>query len=138
MNLLELEQATVEWSTERGIITNGKAITQVAKLTSEFGELCKHLHSAEIDECIDDLGDMCVVLTNLSRLVGAGSLQECEPDFNDSREGILVLGDYLGRLNDNIIKNEFDMAKTNIGNCVYQLIVLAITDCKKVLYFCWE
>lgn len=139
--LEELEKLTVEWSTKNGIITNGKAVTQVAKLDSEFGELCKHLHNLDVggdtELCQDDIGDMAVVLTNLSRLVGATSLAECLPDFTDKRDGILVLGDYKGRLSDNIIKEEFEQARTNIGNCFYQLIFLS-TSLKTDFNICWS
>ena len=139
--LEELEKLTVEWSTKNGIITNGKAVTQALKLVSEFGELNKHLHSLEGENtelCQDDIGDMAVVLTNLSRLIGATSLAECLPDFNDRRDGILVLGDFLGQLCDNIIKEEFEQAKTNIGNCIYQLIFLSSSVCKTDFNECWS
>jgi len=136
--LSELEELTVNWSTERGIIPNGKPLTQVAKLTSEFGELCGHLHSDKMAKCKDDIGDMLVVLTNLSRLLGFKNLEACAPNFNDKREGILVLGDYLGQLCDNIIKEEIDKAGVNIGNCIYQLIVLANNICKTSIDICWS
>lgn len=136
--LRELEDLTVKWSETRGIIKNGKATTQALKLVSEFGELCKHLHSDEIEKCKDDIGDQAVVLTNLSRLIGAESLEVCLPNFDDRREGILALGDYIGQLCDNIIKNETEKAKTNIGNCMYQLIFLASAICKTDLDVCWS
>lgn len=136
--LRELEDLTVNWSETRGIIKNGKAATQALKLVSEFGELCRHLHSDEIEKCKDDIGDQAVVLTNLSRLIGAESLEVCLPNFNDRREGILVLGDCIGQLCDNIIKNETEKAKTNIGNCMYQLIFLASAICKTDLDVCWS
>ena len=137
-NLIELEELTVKWSTERGIIPNGKPVTQMCKLVSEFGELNRHLHDNKLAKCKDDIGDMAVVLTNLSRLLGAAGLDECLPNFKDNREGILVLGDFVGRLVDNIIKDEITEVKINIGNCMYQLIFLSSTICKTDFDICWS
>jgi len=124
MNLLELEEVTIKWSKDRGIITNGKATTQVIKLTSEFGELCFNLHTGK--DCSDDIGDMMVVITNITQLLGfTKGISECPPRGDEDQFGILRVGDYLGRLADNIIKNEKEEARTNIGNLVFQLIDLS-------------
>ena len=124
MNVLELEQATIKWAEERGILTNGKATTQVIKLSSEFGELCLHLHEGK--DCTDDIGDMMVVITNITQLLGfKGGICECPPKGDETQFGILMVGHYLGQLSDNIIKNETKEARTNIGNLVFQLMDLA-------------
>ena len=74
MNLIELEEKTLEWSHDRGITVNGKSTTQFIKLMEEAGELATHLNKGE--DTRDDIGDMLVVLTNLAKLEGT-SLEEC-------------------------------------------------------------
>ncbi len=74
LNLIEVEEAIVQWSHDRGILTNGKSITQALKLGSEFGELCDNL--AKGKDIKDDIGDMFVVLCNLARLEGT-TIEEC-------------------------------------------------------------
>ena len=89
MSLIEVEEAIVQWSSDRGILTNGKSITQALKLGSEFGELCDNL--AKGRDVRDDIGDMFVVLTNIARLEGT-NLQECANiAYNDikDRKGFL-------------------------------------------------
>jgi len=74
VNLIEVEEAVVQWSHDRGILTNGKAITQCLKLMSELGELADNLAK---DNCVkDDIGDCFVVLTNIARLENT-TLVEC-------------------------------------------------------------
>lgn len=74
MNLIEVEEAIVQWSADRGILRNGKALTQCLKLMSELGELADNL--AKGNDTKDDIGDCFVVLTNIARLEGH-TLVEC-------------------------------------------------------------
>lgn len=66
----ELQQMTEAWSHARGILTNGKAETQFLKLTEELGELAAAMARQQDAEAKDAIGDIIVVLTNLSRLLG--------------------------------------------------------------------
>lgn len=84
-----LREDTLQWSHDRGILTNGKPTTQALKLVSEVGELCDNI--AKGADCKDDIGDCLVVLTNISALLGY-SLEECwEHAYNDikDRQGFL-------------------------------------------------
>lgn len=73
-NLIELEEKIIQWSYERGILTNGKSTTQCLKLMSELGELADNIAKGN---CVkDDLGDCFVVLVNIARLEGT-TLVEC-------------------------------------------------------------
>ena len=82
--LEELNDLTLKWSDERGILTNGKSMTQALKLVSELGELCDNL--AKGRSIIDDIGDCLVVLTNLSALEGL-TLEECwSHAYNDIKD----------------------------------------------------
>lgn len=109
--LSELEQATLQWSYDRGILTNGKATTQALKLMSEAGELARNLCYDE--DISDDIGDCLVVLTNLAGLTktsldacGLHSLRFTEIPSEDylERTTILSFFDILGKLCDNVAK----------------------------------
>ena len=88
-DLNTLEAKIVEWSHDRGILTNGKAITQCLKLMSELGELADNL--AKGNDTRDDIGDCLVVLTNIARLEGY-TLAHCGSKAYDDikdRQGFL-------------------------------------------------
>jgi len=131
-NLKELEELTVKWSDDRGILKNGKATTQALKLVSELGEFS--LHIEEKKDLKDDIGDAMVVLTNISRLIGITSLDECVAD-NELASTWLLFSE-LGKLSDNIIKNRVDEAAINIGNIIYNLKHAAISY-ESTLEECW-
>jgi len=73
-NLQEVESKIVNWSLDRGILTNGNAVTQCMKLMSEMGELADNLIKGK--DVKDDIGDCFVLLTNIARLKGT-TLEEC-------------------------------------------------------------
>ena len=72
--LNELKNKTLQWSADRKITIHGKSTTQALKLISEAGELCDNLIKGKSIK--DDIGDMLVVLTNLSKLENL-TLEEC-------------------------------------------------------------
>ena len=55
-----------KWAKVRGIYEKGDPITQYCKLQEEAGELAKALLKNNEPEIIDAIGDIVVVLTNLS------------------------------------------------------------------------
>ena len=57
------------WASERGIYEKGDAKTQCIKLFEEAGELSKAILNNDKDEIIDAIGDIVVVLTNLTELL---------------------------------------------------------------------
>lgn len=69
-----LYKKTLDWSYDRGILTNGNAQTQTLKLMSEMGELADNV--AKGKDVKDDIGDCLVVLTNIASLSGT-NLVEC-------------------------------------------------------------
>jgi len=87
----ELVTKTLNWSRERGILTNGKSTTQCLKLMSEVGELADNL--AKGRRTIDDVGDCLVVLCNLSALEGYTLQEAWNHAWNDikDRQGYLSL-----------------------------------------------
>jgi len=64
----QLQEATLKWASDRGIIQNGKAITQVQKLASEVGELMDNI--AKDRDIKDDVGDCIVVMVNIAGILG--------------------------------------------------------------------
>lgn len=67
MNRFELIRT---WADERGLYDNGDPKTQLVKLIEEAGELSKAILKEDKPEIVDAIGDMIVVLTNLSYLYG--------------------------------------------------------------------
>ena len=65
-----------EWAQDRGLYDKGNAHTQYVKLQEEAGELAKALLKNDKPEIIDAIGDMVVVLTNLSHMQGV-TIEEC-------------------------------------------------------------
>ena len=70
------------WADERGLYDKGDPKTQYIKLMEEAGEVGRALLKDDIDEVIDGIGDMVVVLTNLSELCGV-SIEECIQEAYD-------------------------------------------------------
>ena len=64
------------WADERGLYEKGDAKTQYLKLMEEAGELGRALLKDNVEEQIDAIGDMVVVLTNLSELIDV-PIEEC-------------------------------------------------------------
>ncbi len=76
MKLDDLQYKTLQWSSARGILTNGKITTQALKLGSEIGELMDNVTKDNLEAVKDDIGDCLVILTNLANLAGT-TLEEC-------------------------------------------------------------
>lgn len=88
-NLTTYRDLTLEWSSDRGILKNGNAFTQVLKLVSEVGELADNIIKGNNVE--DDIGDCLVVLTNIAALKNT-TLEVCwNKAYNDikDRKGFL-------------------------------------------------
>ena len=58
------------WADERGLYDKGDTKTQYLKLMEEAGELGRAILKDDQPEIVDAIGDMVVVLTNLSELAG--------------------------------------------------------------------
>jgi hypothetical protein len=59
-----------DWAQQRGLYDKGDVKTQFLKLQEETGELAKALLKNDRNEIIDAIGDIVVVLTNLTQLTG--------------------------------------------------------------------
>lgn len=70
------------WAQERGIYEKGDPKTQCIKLFEELGELSKAILKEDHDETVDAIGDIVVVLTNLTELL---------PLYKESKENISLI-----------------------------------------------
>ena len=59
-----------DWANQRGLYEKGDVKTQFLKLQEETGELAKAILKDDRNEIIDAIGDIVVVLTNLTHLTG--------------------------------------------------------------------
>ena len=85
------------WGNDRNFYGEGGATiqSQFVKLGEEFGELAGNI--ARGRDCIDDIGDMVVVLTHIARLQGK-TIEECiEHSYNEikDRKGKFVDGSFI-------------------------------------------
>lgn len=68
MKLLNEFEPIRNWAKQRGLYEKGDTKTQCLKLQEEVGELSRALLKQDQKEVVDAIGDIVVVLTNLSEL----------------------------------------------------------------------
>ena len=87
-----------EWASERGLYDNGDTKTQYLKLVEEVGELGSAILDEDYSEQVDAIGDIVVVLTNLAKLAGPSSIEECiETAYDEisTRKGRMINGTFV-------------------------------------------
>lgn len=85
------------WADERGLYDKGDTKTQYLKLMEEAGELGRAILKDDQPEIVDAIGDMVVVLTNLSELAGY-KIEHCiDQAYNviSKRTGKMVNGTFV-------------------------------------------
>ena len=85
------------WADERGLYDKGDTKTQYLKLMEEAGELGRAILKDDQPEVVDAIGDMVVVLTNLSELAGY-NIEHCiDEAYNviSKRTGKMVNGTFV-------------------------------------------
>ena len=85
-----------DWAEERGLYEKGDPKTQYIKLMEEAGEVGRAILKQDQTEIVDGIGDMVVVLTNLSELIGI-PIEECIArayDVISKRTGKMVNGTF--------------------------------------------
>lgn len=132
----ELYNLTVQWSYDRGILTNGKISTQMLKLVSEVGELSTSLL---YDKSVtDDIGDCMVLLTNISYMAKVDKVLLLYPSLSEPSahpfEQYLRLLEEIGNLADAVAK-EKNLAPY-IAQVLAQLNIMAI-GFNYTLKECW-
>jgi hypothetical protein len=115
----QLNDLTLKWAGDRGLLLNGTVISQALKLGSEVGELCYNLGNN--NPIKDDIGDCLVVCTILSNLQGSDLIEIMEDVSPITHKTPLVptLVYYLGELQDKALKG-LDIT-IEIRNIVNQL-----------------
>ena len=86
-----------DWAEYRGIYAEGDPKTQYIKLMEEAGELGRAILKQNRDEQMDAIGDMVVVLTNLSELLDM-SIEECVESAYEvisKRTGKMINGTFV-------------------------------------------
>lgn len=86
-----------EWAKERQLYKKGDVKTQFIKLQEESGELAKAILNENEYEIIDSIGDIVVVLTNLSHLAGY-KIEDCidQAYFEiANRKGKMINGTFI-------------------------------------------
>ena len=86
-----------QWAHDKGILSSGDVKTQYIKLQEECGELAKALLNDDDPEIIDAIGDIVVVLTNLSHLKGY-KIEDCiSSAYNviSERTGKMINGTFV-------------------------------------------
>lgn len=104
----DLYNKTVQWSHDRGILTNGKISTQMLKLVSEVGELS---NSLLYDKPVtDDIGDCLVLLTNISYMAKVDKVLLLYPSLSEPSshpfEQYMRLSEDIGNLADAVAKDK--------------------------------
>ena len=85
------------WADTRGIVQKGNDKVQYIKLMEEAGELAQALLKQDKVEIKDAIGDMVIVLANLSELEGF-KIEDCiDESFNviSKRTGKMVNGTFV-------------------------------------------
>lgn len=85
-----------EWANIRGLYSKGDIKTQFIKLNEEVGELAKAILKEDEKEKIDSLGDIFIVLVNLSKMCGY-NLEDCiNSSYNEikNRKGKMQNGTF--------------------------------------------
>jgi NTP pyrophosphatase (non-canonical NTP hydrolase) len=86
-----------EWADERGLYDKGDPKTQYLKLVEEVGELGRAILKEDHVEQRDAVGDIVVVLTNLSELIGV-SIEDCIEQAYEvivKRKGKMINGTFV-------------------------------------------
>ena len=86
-----------DWAKDRNLYQKGDSKTQYVKLMEEAGELAQALLKQDKAEIKDAIGDMVIVLANLSELEGF-KIEDCiDESFNviSKRTGKMVNGTFV-------------------------------------------
>jgi NTP pyrophosphatase (non-canonical NTP hydrolase) len=85
------------WANDKGIYDKGDTRTQYLKLMEEVGELAQGILKENKPEIIDAIGDIVVVLTNLSRMEDL-KIEDCVESAYDiikDRTGTMINGTFV-------------------------------------------
>ena len=124
-----------QWAEERNIISGSKPIDQAMKLFSEFGELADNAGKGR--DCRDDIGDVFVVLTIITRQLGYSLFDyaSCEEIISkNSKYAVAEIAHEIAVFVSFAHKHN-DFANNRIGNIIGYLNAIA-TENKTTLEEC--
>lgn len=111
MKLTNEFQSIRDWAKEKGIYDKGDTKTQFLKLIEEVGELGKAILNKDVEETKDAIGDIVVVLTNLTELANNDIF--IKEKYED------VVGDGGSRM---LIEESMDISIEDCINSAYEVI----------------
>ena len=76
MSYAEVEMDVLRWGEARGIVMNGKAISQAIKTLEETTELLDAINRKNLDDAKDAIGDIVVTLIMVCAILDA-NLVDC-------------------------------------------------------------
>lgn len=138
--MLELIQKIEQWAEDRNIIKGSKPIDQAMKLFSEFGELADNVGKGR--DCRDDIGDVFVVLTIISKQMGGSinitNYQATQSAYSSPKEAVHYLSNYLysfvceaSHMDKLQCLNALDWIATNKGHTLEECVEIAYGDISK-------
>ena len=131
--ILKIEQ----WAEDRNIIKGAKPLDQAMKLFSEFGELADNVGKGR--DCRDDIGDVFVVLTIMSKQVNKSlTVQLVELEDLSLKQYVVELGLALNMLtfnadNENDTGEDLTLAVTVLNN-IALLCNTTLEECVEIAY----
>ncbi len=131
----ELIAKIEQWSEDRNIIKGSKPIDQAMKLFSEFGELADNVGKGR--DCRDDIGDVLVVLTIITRQLGCSLFDYASCEEIISKNSKYAVAEIAHEIADFVyIAHKYnDFANNRIGNIIGYLNAIA-TENKTTLEEC--
>lgn len=121
----ELIAKIEQWAEDRNIIKGSKPIDQAMKLFSEFGELADNVGKGR--DCRDDIGDVFVVLTIISKQRDIPILKafdKAQPYDEKSKQCIV----YLSREITEFLTIEDEEADFMLSNVVDSLLSICVNN----------
>ncbi len=93
------------WANERGLYDKGDTKTQFIKLNEEVGELAEAILKKDEKELIDAIGDIVVVLTNLTYLANVDIIRSDYTRIEDCvRSAYNEIKDRKGKMDNGTFK----------------------------------
>lgn len=105
-----------EWAEKKGIYEKGDTKTQFLKLLEEVGELSKAILKKDIAETKDAIGDIVVVLTNLTELANNDIfVKEHHEDVAGDGGSRMLMHESMGISIEDCINSAYEVIKNRTG-----------------------
>lgn len=116
MKLINEFEPIRDWADKRGIYDKGDTKTQFLKLMEEVGELGKAILKKDIEETKDAIGDIVIVLTNLTELANQDIfIKESYEDVAGDGRGRELITESMEIKIEDCINSAYDVIKNRKG-----------------------